>query len=121
MVDRYYFLISDFFCFFFSSRRRHTRCALVTGVQTCALPISSHVPAGMRVATSDMVSGCKLLGDIHGVSSLYGVFAESALSKARQQAFEQARSMGANTVVWGPFATPYGSTSVSGNAYVCAP
>src|SRR3546814_9391253 len=29
------------FClfFFFSSRRRHTRCALVTGVQTCALPL----------------------------------------------------------------------------------
>src|SRR3546814_5431475 len=26
-------------CFFFSSRRRHTRCALVTGVQSCALPI----------------------------------------------------------------------------------
>src|SRR3546814_3811124 len=29
--------------FFFSSRRRHTRCALVTGVQTCALPISGMV------------------------------------------------------------------------------
>src|SRR3546814_21186586 len=30
-----------YFCIlFFSSRRRHTRCALVTGVQTCALPIS---------------------------------------------------------------------------------
>src|SRR3546814_8126722 len=28
-----------FIFFFFSSRRRHTRCALVTGVQTCALPI----------------------------------------------------------------------------------
>src|SRR3546814_1173922 len=28
------------FVFFFSSGRRHTRCALVTGVQTCALPIS---------------------------------------------------------------------------------
>src|SRR3546814_7496345 len=28
--------------FFFSSRRRHTRCALVTGVQTCALPISRY-------------------------------------------------------------------------------
>src|SRR3546814_5402278 len=26
-------------CFLFSSRRRRTRCALVTGVQTCALPI----------------------------------------------------------------------------------
>src|SRR3546814_10183754 len=32
-----------FLDFFFSSRRRHTRCALVTGVQTCALPIS-HTP-----------------------------------------------------------------------------
>src|SRR3546814_10925342 len=31
-------------CFFFSSRRRHTRCALVTGVQTCALPILLHMP-----------------------------------------------------------------------------
>src|SRR3546814_8452293 len=33
------FLLIRFFCF--SSRRRHTRCALVTGVQTCALPILS--------------------------------------------------------------------------------
>src|SRR3546814_7295651 len=36
--------LSWFMClivFFFSSRRRHTRCALVTGVQTCALPIFS--------------------------------------------------------------------------------
>src|SRR3546814_3254861 len=31
------------FYFFFSIRRRHTRCALVTGVQTCALPISGVV------------------------------------------------------------------------------
>src|SRR3546814_9686707 len=30
--------------FFFSSRRRHTRCALGTGVQTCALPISATCP-----------------------------------------------------------------------------
>src|SRR3546814_3581460 len=30
--------------FFFSSRRRHTRCALVTGVQTCALPIYDGLP-----------------------------------------------------------------------------
>src|SRR3546814_15475075 len=32
-----------FFLFFVSSRRRHTRCALVTGVQTCALPICRHL------------------------------------------------------------------------------
>src|SRR3546814_10524659 len=36
----FHFFWFDVF-FFFSSRRRHTRCALVTGVQTCALPISS--------------------------------------------------------------------------------
>src|SRR3546814_5438785 len=33
--------------FFFSSRRRHTRCALVTGVQTCALPIYLVPPAAL--------------------------------------------------------------------------
>src|SRR3546814_11948395 len=32
-------MLLSLFIFFFSSRRRHTRCALVTGVQTCALPI----------------------------------------------------------------------------------
>src|SRR3546814_5511896 len=37
--------------FFFSSRRRHTRCALVTGVQTCALPIWR--PARPRRAPGD--------------------------------------------------------------------
>src|SRR3546814_2690534 len=36
-----YFFYVCLGCFFFSSRRRHTRCALVTGVQTCALPISN--------------------------------------------------------------------------------
>src|SRR3546814_8040131 len=35
------FLSRDIMLLFFSSRRRHTRCALVTGVQTCALPISN--------------------------------------------------------------------------------
>src|SRR3546814_5546905 len=37
------------FFFVFSSRRRHTRCALVTGVQTCALPISSTSPTLCRL------------------------------------------------------------------------
>src|SRR3546814_6167745 len=36
----YYSLPQSSVCCLFSSRRRHTRCALVTGVQTCALPIS---------------------------------------------------------------------------------
>src|SRR3546814_8154273 len=44
-----------FLCFFFSSRRRHTRCALVTGVQTCALPIlksETSLPRGLGVKVS---------------------------------------------------------------------
>src|SRR3546814_4801350 len=48
-------------CFFFSSRRRHTSCALVTGVQTCALPIcpsmsTSLKPLGLAVAL--VLAGC---------------------------------------------------------------
>src|SRR3546814_2453063 len=35
--------------FFFASRRRHTSCALGTGVQTCALPICVVVGAGAKV------------------------------------------------------------------------
>src|SRR3546814_9004538 len=38
------------FCFFFSSRRRHTRCALVTGVQTCALPIYGSLSSALRAS-----------------------------------------------------------------------
>src|SRR3546814_12818537 len=41
------------FVFFFSSRRRHTRCALVTGVQTCALPIFARCAVMLR--TNDSV------------------------------------------------------------------
>src|SRR3546814_7779068 len=39
MTDLGMFVHVLFTFFFFASRRRHTRCALVTGVQTCALPI----------------------------------------------------------------------------------
>src|SRR3546814_7063435 len=37
--------------FFFSSRRRHTRCALVTGVQTCALPIYHRAPQSQQTSS----------------------------------------------------------------------
>src|SRR3546814_18041713 len=40
------------FLFCFSSRRRHARCALVTGVQTCALPIS--ILAWLWVGTAEI-------------------------------------------------------------------
>src|SRR3546814_852581 len=46
--------MSVFFLFFFSSRRRHTRCALVTGVQTCALPISKVPRAAFTKVTAKL-------------------------------------------------------------------
>src|SRR3546814_6403003 len=47
--------------FFFSSRRRHTICALVAGVQTCALPISRQVPS--------LAYACSMIGS--GIGALY--------------------------------------------------
>src|SRR3546814_7726652 len=40
-------------CVLFSSRRRHTECALVTGVQTCALPVLSQLDGFSRYAGRD--------------------------------------------------------------------
>src|SRR3546814_721478 len=92
-VFLYSVLMFSLVFFFFSSRRRHTRCALVTGVQTCALPIcrnegpgpslpdprvpalgslglSARAPAAahIRAALSDDDSRCdgRRSGDRHG-------------------------------------------------------
>src|SRR3546814_190731 len=56
--------------FFFSSRRRHTRCALVTGVQTCALPISD-TPANTAFGAN--------ISD----QSIYGVEFQASVSPTR--------------------------------------
>src|SRR3546814_7781448 len=53
--------------FFFSSRRRHTRCALVTGVQTCALPICIRAMGSKSAAKSLMAKACvPLVPGYHG-------------------------------------------------------
>src|SRR3546814_1240576 len=69
------------FCsiFFFSSRRRHTRCALVTGVQTCALPIWRQYPAerlsvvegdALEVDFSALGSDLRIVGNLpYNISS----------------------------------------------------
>src|SRR3546814_998328 len=41
---------------FFSSRRRHTRCALVTGVQTCALPIYNSMRDSLNSILDDLAN-----------------------------------------------------------------
>src|SRR3546814_83520 len=73
-------------CFFFSSRSRHTRCALVTGVQTCALPIC----LTNRVRVAEL--GCYVGGttSIFGEASpdgsvieVYDLFEHNAASRER--------------------------------------
>src|SRR3546814_234119 len=65
-----YVITLCFFLFFFSSRRRHTRCALVTGVQTCALPISrdlSGVPRAVPEARRARDGGAGMSGTGKGL------------------------------------------------------
>src|SRR3546814_8964776 len=54
-------------CCVFSSIRRHTRCALVTGVQTCALPISAPVMA--TPSEDQLPAWTKGYFDIHHIST----------------------------------------------------
>src|SRR3546814_4062096 len=58
------------FCFFFSSRRRHTRCALVTGVQTCALPIFSAPAAMTQSAAYETIEAGMALPTARGEGTL---------------------------------------------------
>src|SRR3546814_3397112 len=72
------------FLFFFSSRRRHTRCALVTGVQTCALPISDEDAASFSreaiEAAMDAYDSYRQSGE-H--SDLFDAFGESRSEERR--------------------------------------
>src|SRR3546814_9679827 len=66
--------------FCFSSRRRHTRCALVTGVQTCALPISplepsrdTTLPASTSMETSVRAEMPPYHPESPRISSIFGL------------------------------------------------
>src|SRR3546814_7313637 len=75
------------FLFFLSSRRRHTRCALVTGVQTCALPISE---ASFQTLTVCHGTGCAERSpvrlDENDWSKIDAVFLSPATSAADERA-----------------------------------
>src|SRR3546814_17491343 len=85
-----------FFCFlvgyfFVSSRRRHTRCALVTGVQTCALPIchrSGLGPDDPRLVEVGRIlhdGGVELGGVMTHAGESYGAVGEQALAAFAEQ------------------------------------
>src|SRR3546814_9333957 len=61
-----------FVLFFFSSRRRHTSCALVTGVQTCALPISELVGKAGAAVDGIVAMAAKVRAHIGEISHAAG-------------------------------------------------
>lgn len=95
--------------------------AACSAVTACAHSNPATDPTPLMIATPDYVkeNRCDLLGDVHGVSGLYGVFAAKALRKSRDAVFQQTRALGGNTVVWVGFNTPHGSTSADAFAYRC--
>src|SRR3546814_8913484 len=58
------------FCFFFSSRRRHTRCALVTGVQTCCSSDLWRARRGPTVIALLIVAGLIVLNAFFALSEM---------------------------------------------------
>src|SRR3546814_19419759 len=77
-----------YYLFFFSSRRRHTRCALVTGVQTCALPISLALQLKniFGYQTTKGVTGVNIAGIPQDLEILYvGVGAGLAANQSGAQ------------------------------------
>src|SRR3546814_17096253 len=98
--------------FFFSSRRRHTRCALVTGVQTCALPISPS-PISLRMSAisqaeariSERASDAPMLEQVQawaainsGTRNLRGL---ADMAAALVNAFSRLPGSDRKRVVWG--------------------
>src|SRR3546814_12666451 len=67
--------------FFVSSRRRHTRCALVTGVQTCALPIWSIATDQRTLQALEISFGASLIAA--AVNAIFGVIVAWVLVRYR--------------------------------------
>src|SRR3546814_19739978 len=76
----WFLLYIRFSLFFFSSRRRHTSCALVTGVQTCALPI--YAPAPFEIA-----GHLEAAGEDHAVDFVFLAVGDEALLGQALDAF----------------------------------
>src|SRR3546814_3443574 len=76
--------------FFFSSRRRHTRCALVTGVQTCALPILELIAEGTWVQRGAL--GLVALGGSVFVAALgYLAYRKTVARRTHDRLYSAAR------------------------------
>src|SRR3546814_6855498 len=115
--------------FFFSSRRRHTRCALVTGVQTCALPISGGV--GRAAVELGKAFGARVIGAVSseekaeaareaGADEVFvypsGPF-DRDQSKALAQAFKDVVGPGGADVIYDPVGGDYAEPALRSIAW----
>src|SRR3546814_10819886 len=106
--------------FFFSSRRRHTICALVTGVQTCALPIS--MLAQLERLTRqvlDIVRGeeiCRRLMSVPGVGPITALAFRATID--RPDRFRRSRDVGAHLGLT-PARYQSGETDIQGRVSRC--
>src|SRR3546814_5249434 len=76
--------------FFFSSRRRHTRCALVTGVQTCALPISFIADPKHAGRLKGSIDFSPFGSDIAASSGAFNLFSPTAKATLKHMVYELA-------------------------------
>src|SRR3546814_5155985 len=94
-------LCCGFVVFFFSSRRRHTRCALVTGVQTCALPISTQVIPATVSEAPYILDGLReafgIVGTEQAVEPLAGDGGKIGRASCRKECVSTCRSR------WSPY------------------
>src|SRR3546814_10678631 len=78
--------------FFFSSRRRHTSCALVTGVQTCALPIFADISVMTKLSRWVQAPSADLAPNAAVIASLISPL-RTVLSSSSCVAIERAASI----------------------------
>src|SRR3546814_13483060 len=103
--------------FFFSSRRRHTRCALVTGVQTCALPICTLVP-GLNISKPSFGA---FVPAIRGISTRLNtaenptaIYVDGVLIPDQREGFRDLFDIEQITVLKGPQGTLFGRNATAG-------
>src|SRR3546814_19828815 len=102
--------LSSISYFFFSSRRRHTSCALVTGVQTCALPIYALAKA-YRQLTLSLYQGMDAGDSLLRSRSIVPSFRRSEERRVGKECVSTCRSRGS------PY--PYKKIRVYSRLYTC--
>src|SRR3546814_12324530 len=105
--------------FFISSRRRHTRCALVTGVQTCALPISA-AARRLGIAKTMVSTHMQRLEAELGVGLLTRTTRKVSLTEAGQRFYATSR-LALRDIDHAVTEITYGASVPSGTLRVTAP